>query len=188
MSLYTGKGDGGTTKVLDSTERIPKASALIECLGSLDELNSFLGLCRARLSGEATILTISGLDTNVRDAVLDIQETLFIMQAEAAGADKQVSAEKVHTLEALTNAVEQIIPPITSFSIPGETELSALFDVARTLARRMERALSAAEQGGYRTFSPETKAYANRLSSVLFAFARLATHVAGNHEHAPTYR
>ena len=187
--LYTGKGDGGTTKVLDSKERVPKSSPLPECLGTLDELNSFIGLCKVRASGEADFLiTIGKRKRHASEILHGVQEVLFVIQAEAAGAKKRVKKGRVTEIETIVNTIEKEIPPITKFSIAGGTELAALLDVARTLARRAERRMSGLETKGLRTFSPHTKAYANRLSSLLFALARLANAKSGVKEQAPTYK
>ena len=186
--LYTGKGDGGTTKVLDSKERIPKSSALPEALGTLDELNSYLGLARANARGTVDpVVALEAEELRTSALLRDVQETLFIVQAEVAGADKRVAAGKVERMSAVVNAIEAIIPPLKGFSIAGGTELSAVLDVARTLARRAERRLVALEEGGFRTLSPDTKAYMNRLSSLLFALARLANHAGGVAEENPKY-
>ena len=176
--LYTGKGDGGTTKTFGcNQQRISKSSELPEALGSLDELNAFLGFVKMR----------SGAESRIRDAVYDAQQTLFIVQAEVAGADKKVGESAVKNVEDIVNAIEKEIPPITGFSIAGGTELSALLDVARTLARRAERRVIAVKELGLRELSPETMAYLNRLSSLLFALARLANHLAGVAEENPKY-
>ncbi|HUY62735.1 MAG TPA: cob(I)yrinic acid a,c-diamide adenosyltransferase [Candidatus Paceibacterota bacterium] len=176
--LYTRKGDGGTTKVFGCDQgRISKSSELPEALGALDELNAFLGFVRARATKEKRIAPV----------LRDIQETLFIVQAQTAGADKTVPNERIEEIEAITNGIEKEIPPLKGFSIAGGTELSALLDVARTLARRAERRLVAVAEAGLREFPPETKSYMNRLSSVLFALARLANHLAGVAEETPRY-
>jgi cob(I)alamin adenosyltransferase len=176
MALFTGKGDGGTTKVIDSKERISKASPLPEALGTLDELNSFLGFARAKA------------DATTAATIRDVQETLFIVQAEVAGADKRIREGKTKEVEDIVNAIEQEIPPLKGFSIAGGTELSAILDIARTLARRAERRLAGLEQEGIRVLSAETKAYMNRLSSLLFALARQANHAAGVAEEVPSYK
>jgi len=187
--LYTGKGDSGTTKVLDSKERFSKASIMAEALGSLDELNSYLGVCKykARESeddgvkvGKRVILT--------SELLRSIQESLFVVQAQVAGAPKKILKSKVTALEKITNSIEAEIPPLKGFSIAGGTELSALFDVARTIARRTERRVIAVHDGGERKLTPHTLAYLNRLSSVLFALARLSNHRSGITEESPTYR
>ena len=87
----------------------------------------------------------------------------------------------------IVNDIEKEIPPISGFSIAGGTELSALLDVARTFARRAERRIIAVKEMGLRDLSDETMTYMNRLSSLLFALARLANHQAGVAEENPKY-
>ena len=176
--LYTGKGDDGTTQAFGCDQkRISKSSELPEALGALDELNAFLGFVRMRSVEEERIAV----------ALREAQEVLFIIQAQVAGADKKVSADAVRDIEKVVNDIEKEIPPLKGFSIAGGTELSALLDVARTLARRAERRLVSVEEAGIRELLPETKAYMNRLSSLLFALARLANHLAGVAEENPRY-
>lgn len=189
MALFTGKGDGGTTKVFGcDQQRISKASELPEALGALDELNSFLGFTKMRSKVLLDAPVPGAGDGKTISTVLqDVQETLFIVQAETAGAEKHVAKDRVEWVEAVTNAIEKEIPPITSFSIAGGSELSAMLDVARTFARRAERRLVAASDSGARTLLPDTKAYMNRLSSLMFALARLVNHKAGVSEENPKY-
>jgi len=186
--LYTGKGDGGTTKVLDSKERIPKSSELPEALGTLDELNSFIGLARVRAKQvQDSAVELADESPTISTILRDVQETLFIVQAEVAGAQKSVGEGRVAKVEEIVNTIEKLIPPLKGFSIAGGTELSAILDVARTLARRAERRLVGLEFAGLRTLSPATKQYMNRLSSLLFALARFANHKAGIAEENPSY-
>ena len=176
--LYTGAGDGGTTKVFGCNQQaISKSSELPEALGALDELNAFLGFVKMRAEREERITT----------AVRAVQETLFIIQAEVAGADKHIAASSVGEIEDRINAIEKEIPPLRGFSIAGGTEFSALLDVARTLVRRAERRLIAVADAGIREVPKETKEYMNRLSSLFFALARLANHLAGVAEENPRY-
>lgn len=187
--LYTGKGDAGTTKVLDSKERFSKASTMAEALGSLDELNSYLGVCKLKARQiQDDRVNLGKKSVPVSDILRSIQESLFIVQAQVAGAPKKILKSKVTTLENITNSVEAEIPPLKGFSIAGGTELSALLDVARTIARRTERRVVAVHDGGERKLTPHTLAYLNRLSSVLFALARLSNHRSGITEESPTYR
>jgi cob(I)alamin adenosyltransferase len=178
MALFTGKGDKGTTKVFGcDQQRISKSSELPEALGALDELNAFIGFVKMR----------AGDSQRIAGLLREIQEMLFIIQAEVAGADKRVGKEVMPKVEKIVNDIEKEIPPVKSFSIAGGTELSALLDVARTLARRAERRIVAVREAGLRELSPETIAYMNRLSSLLFALARLANHLAGVKEENPKY-
>lgn len=176
--LYTGKGDGGTTTTFGcDQQRISKSSELPEALGALDELNAFLGFVKIRAFTEPRIA----------NALRDAQETLFIIQAEVAGADKKLGEASIKQIEKLVNDIEKEIPKLKGFSIAGGTELSALLDVARTLARRAERRVIAAKEMKLCNLAPETLAYLNRLSSLLFALARLANHLAGVAEENPKY-
>ncbi len=189
MALFTGKGDGGTTKVFDSTERISKASALPETLGTLDELNSYVGFAKVRANGAGDPeVTVHGEARKTSTILREIQEQLFIVQAEVAGADKHVEESKVAWASDTVNAIENVLPPITNFTISGGTELSAILDVARTISRRAERRVVGLEDLGLRTLTPHTKAFMNRLSSLLFALARLANEHAGIARETPSYR
>jgi cob(I)alamin adenosyltransferase len=189
--LYTRKGDGGTTKTFGHCDqaRISKSSELPEALGTLDELNSFLGLCKVRAKSVQDSGVTIGKKMLTTSAILrEVQGTLFIIQAEMAGAPKKTGKGKVTALESIINTIEKEIPPIKTFSIAGGTELSALLDVARTLARRAERRATGVHELGLRTLSPNTRSYLNRLSSLLFALARLVNHKSGIVEESPSYR
>jgi len=189
MALFTGKGDGGTTRVFDSEERISKASALPETLGTLDELNSYIGFAKVRAIGESDPeVVIDGAAHKTSDILREVQEQLFIVQAEVAGADKRIDEAKVRWEADIVNAIEKTLPPITNFTVAGGTELSAILDVARTISRRAERRVIGVEDLGLRTLTPETKAFMNRLSSLLFALARLANEHAGIAREAPSYK
>ena len=178
MALFTGKGDKGTTTTFGCNQtRISKSSELPEALGALDELNAYLGFVKVRAADITRIAT----------AIRGIQENLFIIQAETAGADKKLKDGTVEKMSEVVNEIEKEIPKITGFSIAGGTELSAMLDVARTLARRAERRIIAVKEMNLRDLSSETMAYMNRLSSLLFALARIANHLAGVKEENPRY-
>jgi len=187
--LYTRKGDKGTTRVFGCDRRMSKASPLPEALGALDELNSYLGLCRADIRGRSAFTVPDGTRRKgVERVVHEVQETLFIIQAEVAGAGKKVSKAKVAAVERLTDSIEREIPPLRAFSIPGGTYLSALFDVARTLARKAERRVVVLHDNDVQRISVHTLAYLNRLSSLLFALARYVNHLDAVAEEAPSYK
>lgn len=193
--LYTRKGDGGTTKLFGCDQkRISKSSAVAEALGNLDEINSFLGFAKVRAGEQG--LVVKSLNEQVDKLVHEIQHTLFIVQAELAGAEKTVSEVKVKRLEQIIDNIEAEMPPIKSFFVSGGTELAATFDFSRTIARRAERRvvtvveeMASIPDGveGKRVIGEHTRQYLNRLSSVLYAFARYANFSAGIKEEAPTY-
>lgn len=181
--LYTGKGDDGTTKFFGvDKQRVSKSSPVAEALGNLDELNSLLGLVKVK-SFEADLKI---LDQSFGNIVEGIQENLFTISANIAGADKSITEEKVKEVEEIIAECEKELPPIKTFSIAGGTELSALFDFARTLARRAERRVVVVNED-VNPIAPEILKYLNRLSSILFALARLTNHRSGIKEGAPRY-
>jgi cob(I)alamin adenosyltransferase len=183
--LYTRKGDTGTTKTFGCDQRISKSSIIAEALGSLDEINSYLGFCKVKCSFEK--LLVSG-NVSVDKIVHNIQKNLFIVQAELAGASMFIDEEKVKEVEKIIDSIEKELPPIKTFFISGGTELASIFDIARTISRRAERRVVGVTEEGKTPINKSTLAYLNRLSSLLYAFARLANHRAGIDEESPDYK
>lgn len=189
--LYTRKGDGGTTKDFKSGpgERKSKSSCQTEALGALDELNSFLGLVKVKAAESKWPLPVRFDDTGtgLADMIFDLQNNLFSVQAEIAGADKRVGQKRTEEMEELIDAIEKELPPIKTFFISGGTELAALFDISRTLARKAERRVVAGMEENEFKPDPATLSFLNRLSSLLYACARYANWKAGVDEKAPWY-
>lgn len=184
--LYTRKGDKGTTKTFGCDQSISKSSLVAEALGALDETNSFLGLARARTKEK--IFEIKGEKIKFPDLILEIQQNLFIVQAEIAGATMSIDAEKVKKVEKIVDEIEKILLPIKNFFLSGATKTSAVLDIARTLSRKSERRVVAAKEEGKIKVSTETLSYLNRLSSLLYALARLASQLEGEEEIKPDYK
>jgi len=190
--LYTKKGDNGTTclpsrqaKTFRCDQRISKSSIIAEALGALDEINSFLGLCKVKSQKEKFF---TGNYTTWGEVINNIQKNLFIIQAEIAGASMSIPEEKIIELENIVDAIEKELPPIKTFFISGGTELASLFDIARTIARRAERRVVNVSLEGKTSINKNTLAFLNRLSSLLYAFARLANYKAGIVEEGPDYK
>lgn len=178
--LYTKKGDQGTTGLFDTKERFYKDSPVYEALGTLDELNSFLGICRA------SFLSFGhGRKLRVSTMILEIQQHLFIIQAEIAGAQKIITDTQINRLEKIIDLIEKAIRKPDGFVIPGSTEMSAQFDFARAICRRAERRLVALFP---KEVSPSLSlAYLNRLSSLFYALARHFAAGGGDGEDRPAY-
>ena len=182
--LYTRKGDNGTTKTFGCDQRISKSSIVAEALGTLDEINSFLGACKVRSSDTDLVLPNGEA---VAKEIHKIQKNLFIIQAEVAGSEMSIAEEKVKEVESIIDSIENELPPIKSFFISGNTELASIFDFARTLSRRAERRVVGVVEEGKIKINPQTLAYLNRLSSILYAFARFTNHKFGITEESPDY-
>lgn len=183
MTLYTKKGDDGTTTLFGSKDRISKFSPETEALGTLDELNAVIGICRAKF--DETDIRVR--DQRASEVLFDVQQHLFTIQAELAGADKTITADKVDWLGDTVDHIESTLEPITSFLLPGASELSSFVDLSRTVARRAERRVVEVQQTSEMKLGDNTVAYMNRLSSLLYALVRLTNDVVGGEEEAPTY-
>ncbi len=177
--LFTRRGDDGNSSLFGTKERWSKDSPIYGALGTLDELNSLLGVCRAEA------VNIAPTEINVAGELIRAQECLFIAQAELAGADKSLGPEQVAELESVVNQIEKLVGNPQAFIISGATLLAALLDYARAVSRRAERAVIAAKD--HRAVSPATRAYLNRLSSLLYALARYAARAGGVAESSPKY-
>lgn len=158
--IVTRTGDEGTTGLGDGS-RVSKDSARIEAIGTIDELNSAIGLLRSR----------SGLPLQVSKLLLRVQHDLFDLGGELAVPGYSVLTEAHVT--ALEVAVEQFnaeLPPLKEFILPGGSETAARCHLARTIARRAERRCwtlaNAENQRGIGLI------YLNRLSDLLFVMAR----------------
>lgn len=174
--LYTKDGDSGKTKIFDCDQKLSKSSAVAEALGALDEVNSFLGIVKSKIGAKD------------KKTIHEMQENLFIIQAEVAGADKKIVKDKISAMEKMIDGIEKELPPINTFFIAGATEIESVLDFARTLVRRAERRVVAVSEEGLVKISKSTLSYLNRLSSLLYALARQAAHKSGINESAPGYK
>lgn len=187
--LYTGFGDKGTTTLFHCDQgRISKSANIIEALGSLDELNAYLGIVKVYADMEKIGIQINSKKKILfSDILSDIQQTLFVIQAEIAGSPMTVKKIDLNKIEKIIAFISDILPPITSFTVSGGSVLSAELDFSRTLARRCERRIIGVFDEGHRKVGVVTIAYLNRLSSVLFAMSRYTNHLLSIPEDHPTY-
>lgn len=177
--IYTRNGDDGSTGLVGGT-RIDKDNLRVEAYGDVDELNSWLGLIR-------TIALRENLEESGA-ALAILQNELFDLGALLASPPGHthpsmpgISSEQTSRLEAAIDHATSGLPELTSFVLPGGTELNAMLHIARTVCRRAERhvvALSRKEE-----VAPEWIAYLNRLSDLLFALARQESFRAGQPEY-----
>lgn len=173
--LYSRTGDKGETGLFGTSKRVSKNDPAIRALGALDELVSFVGLAR------------STAENSEKQMLLEVQQALFILQAQVAGSPNRLVDERVRELEKQIDGIEEALPEITTFLIPGETEIGALYDVCRTVCRRAEREIVAWIDAGGVLLGPSLH-YVNRLSSLFYALARQESMRSGITEEPPTYR
>ncbi|HOU40821.1 MAG TPA: cob(I)yrinic acid a,c-diamide adenosyltransferase [Promineifilum sp.] len=171
--IYTRGGDAGQTS-LSGGQRVAKNSLRVAAYGTVDELNSYLGVALA-----------AGLTPRLAGVVAEIQNELFHLGSdlsflEADKADRplpQIEPRHVARLEALIDALTEIVGPLQNFILPGGAPTSAHLHVARAVCRRAERdviALAREEAVG-----AQVMPYLNRLSDALFVMARYENHARG---------
>jgi cob(I)alamin adenosyltransferase len=165
--VYTRTGDGGETSLGDGT-RVNKTDSLIAAIGSLDELNAALGLA---LAAELPERLRSPLE-RIQNELFDLGADLSVPLTESPRERLRIGPERVELLERLCDELNAGLEPLRSFVLPGGGEAGARLHLARAVCRRAEReALAAA---GEREQSPLVAVYLNRLSDLLFIFARVA--------------
>lgn len=174
---YTGKGDKGTSKLFEGKERLLKSDSIFEVLGTLDELNSFLGIC----SFEAKA------NSDIYQQIIQEQNNLFICQAHFAEAKIKIPEDLVSNLELRIQKIAKNIKERKNFVLPGGSRLSASLDFSRTLARKTERRALSLPLENRVNYNELVYVYLNRLSSFLYVLARYANDLSEIDELAPKY-
>ena len=186
--LYTGFGDKGITTLFDCKQgRISKSAILIEALGSVDELNAYLGIVKVYSDIDKISLKVNNKNILFSSILEDIQQSLFVIQAEIGGSKLSIGEKELIKIEKIINDIGEILPPITSFTISGGSVISSSLDFARTMARSSERRIISVLEEKSRIINPHTLSYMNRLSSVLFAMSRYANYIFSIPEEHPNY-
>ena len=175
-SITTRAGDDGSTSLLYG-QRVPKDHPQIEAVGAFDELNAALGTVKAQLDATARGAELHAVVTGIQHDLVALMGEVACAEADAgryaASSFARLSREQVHRLDAHLAALEGRGLPLDGWATPGATPLAAAFEVARTTARRAERRLTALPAHG-RQVRPELRQYVNRLSDLLWLFAREA--------------
>lgn len=165
MSVYTRAGDKGKTHLYQG-KTISKASLRIDAVGTVDELNSVLGISISELRGKSSI----------KIELASIQNDLFEIGASLANPSNKVQKlnGRVKQFEKIIDKLENDLPPLSNFILPGGGRAGSLLHFARTVSRRAERKIvKLSEQEKVQL---EIIIYMNRLSDLLFMFARLVNY------------
>ena len=167
--VYTRTGDTGQTSLVGG-KRVSKSSIRVEAYGDIDELNSVIGLARARMQ-----------DQEIDQTLGVIQNDLFTLGADLASPAEievpRIDESFVKTLEDYSDLYLAQLEPLKEFILPGGSEAGATLHLARTIARRAERRvvqLSESEE-----VNAQAIVYVNRLSDLLFIMARIVNHRSG---------
>jgi len=176
MKIYTKTGDKGTTALFGGT-RVPKHHIRIDSYGTVDELNSHLGLIRDQ-----------DINPHYKKVLMEVQDKLFTVGAILAtdpenatlknGKDRlnipKITETEIETLEKEIDQMNEALPPMTHFVLPGGHQTVSFCHIARCVCRRAERLASALNE--LEPFQPESLKYLNRLSDYLFVLARKLSH------------
>jgi cob(I)alamin adenosyltransferase len=173
VRIYTKTGDNGETSLFDNT-RVLKSDARVDAYGEVDELNAHLGTVCA-----------SGIDADIALEIETIQKELFAIGARLADPRSRI-AERVtkaaiepaaiERLERMIDRLDDELPPLRRFILPGGSAAGALLHQARTVCRRVERRVVSL---GADAVAPAVIVYLNRLSDLLFVMARAVNHRTG---------
>ncbi|MGB4965613.1 MAG: cob(I)yrinic acid a,c-diamide adenosyltransferase [Microgenomates group bacterium] len=157
MSIYTKTGDKGETSLFGKT-RVSKSDPTINACGTIDELESFIGLVISKLSS-----------TEDKELLTEIQTNLYKIMGYLVGARKgeMVTLSDVKALEKRIDTIQDRVPKLTRFILPQGTEVSSWFHVLRAISRRAERSIVALEIDNEIILQ-----YINRLSDLFFMLAR----------------
>ncbi len=168
--IYTRTGDDGSTGLGDGT-RVSKDSLRVSAYGTVDELNSAIGMT----------LACDGVTDPVREALLQVQHDLFDLGGELCiPGMAMVEDSDIDRLEKILDQLNETLPPLKEFILPGGGMAAACGHLARTVCRRAEReviALSGAE-----ALRPQPQRYLNRLSDLLFVISRVLARSSGHGE------
>lgn len=175
MKIYTKTGDTGSTSLVAGT-RVSKASLKIDAYGTIDELNAWIGVLRD-----------DAANANRRDILKEIQDRLFTLGADLASEPEQTKKKlpdlfetDIELLEKEMDAMNEVIPPLRLFVLPGGHQAVSFAHVARTVCRRAERLIVALTDEEF--VNPLVVKYVNRLSDYLFVLSRKITQEQGSEE------
>ncbi len=174
--VYTKTGDKGMTSLVGGT-RVPKTHIRLEAYGTVDELNSNLGLLLTYLSDEQD-----------RNFLRQVQDKLFAVGSQLATDREKIALqtssiidwEEVKTMESEIDRLDSLLPPLSAFVLPGGSRGAAVCHVCRTVCRRAERRILALAQQA--DIAAELLAYVNRLSDYLFVLSRKINQAEGKDE------
>lgn len=175
MKIYTKTGDEGKTSLFGG-ERVEKNHLRLEAYGTIDELNSVLGVSSSFNNDEL-----------VKKIIYEIQNSLFRVGSELATPPEvkskaivSISSEEITNIENVIDDIELKLNPLQNFILPGGSKSASFLHLARTICRRAERKIIELDLN--ESINPDIIVYINRLSDLLFVLARFANHLSSTPE------
>jgi len=178
--IYTKRGDGGQTS-LAGGQRLFKDSARIEAYGTVDELNAFTGLavvsCEELIARDPRIGLLLVILRRVQHELFNLGSILATLPEDVHAKQARITSAEVTQLEREIDGMNESLPQLRSFVLPGGTRLNAELHVTRTICRRAERLLIGMARD--ESVPPEAIQYLNRLSDAMFVWSRWVNHTLG---------
>lgn len=186
MKIYTKRGDSGKTDLFGMAKKINKSSIRVSAYGEIDELNSVIGLIRATLTTNKSKNknpTLKKNYKNIEKVLEKIQNDLFIIGTDLATPKinkkhnklskiKKIGTKDINKIEKTIDDCSKNLEPLKNFILPGGSILASLFHISRTICRRAER--TTVELNEKEDINKNIIPYLNRLSDLLFVFARIS--------------
>jgi cob(I)alamin adenosyltransferase len=170
--IYTRQGDAGQTSLVGG-QRLAKDALRIECYGTVDELNAFLGIAGVSASEDGRLASLAAILRRVQHELFNLGSILATLPEDVHPRQPRITDSEIRRLEAEIDRMNENLPELRSFVLPGGCRINAELHVCRTICRRAERiavSLAAAEE-----MPPEAIRYLNRLSDALFVWSRWAS-------------
>jgi cob(I)alamin adenosyltransferase len=174
--IYTKRGDKGETSLVGG-QRVPKDALRIEAYGTVDELNAFVGVAAVSCAEDVRLDPLAKILRRVQHELFNLGSILATEPQDVHPKQPRVTAAESTQLEHEIDAMNEGLPPLRSFVLPGGTRLNAELHVARTVCRRAERLLVGLARET--SVPPEAIQYLNRLSDALFVWSRWVNHMLG---------
>jgi cob(I)alamin adenosyltransferase len=178
--IYTKRGDKGETS-LAGGQRVHKDSPRIEAYGTVDELNAFVGLavttCDEMLDRHLELGRLHEILRRVQHELFNLGSILATLPQDVHPRQARITHAEITQLEHEIDEMNESLPPLRSFVLPGGTRLNAELHVTRTVCRRAERLLTALAR--VEPIPEETIRYLNRLSDAMFVWSRWVNHTTG---------
>jgi cob(I)alamin adenosyltransferase len=177
--VYTRQGDTGETSLVGG-QRVPKYSLRIEAYGTVDELNSFVGLARQTAAGDPAHPEVSALGNvllRVQHELFNLGSILATLPEDVHPRQARITEAEIAQLEAEMDRANERLPALRSFVLPGGSRLNAELHICRTVCRRAERIVTALAH--QEPVPVEAVKYLNRLSDAFFVWSRWAAHQSG---------
>src|SRR5579872_1629845 len=176
--IYTKRGDKGETSLVGG-QRVPKDALRIEAYGTVDELNALMGVvsmsCQEQIGQDPRVGLLAGMVRRVQHELFNLGSILATKPEDVHPKQARVTSAEIEQLEREIDAMNEDLPALRSFVLPGGTRLNAELHVARTVCRRAERLLVSLARE--ESMPPESIQYLNRLSDALFVWSRWANFV-----------